>query len=134
MSDTTDEGERLGAVLRTRGYSVVDVPIGGLGGRARAVAPSLVLCDLDVGAAAAALATLLELDRSPPRVMVFSDRGPAAMATHPALELLRAELFPRPIDVIGVLRQVEAMLGAPSKLPGGSLMPPGSRSVKPASG
>ncbi len=135
LSDTTDEGERLGAALRTRGYSVVDVPVAGLASRARAVMPSLVLCDLDVAAAAPALAALLDLGLTPPpRVILFSDRGPAAMATHPAVERLGAELFPRPVDVFGVLRRVEALVGAPSKLPGGSLMPPGSRSVKPNPG
>ncbi|MBN2192232.1 MAG: hypothetical protein JW751_05405 [Polyangiaceae bacterium] len=131
MSDTTDEGERLGAVLRTRGYSVVDVPIVGLANRARLLAPSLVICDLDTGSAATALTALADLGQSPPpRVLVFSDRGPAAVATHPALERVHAELFPRPIDVFGVMRRVEALLGAPSKLPGGSLMPPISRSLR----
>lgn len=131
MSDSTDEGERLGAVLRTRGYAVVDVPTRRLAQRARRVGPSLVLCDLDGSEAQEALVALAEFGQGPiPHVLVFSDRGPAAIATHPALERLRAELFPRPIDVFEVLRRVEALLGAPSDLPGGSLMPPSARSAR----
>jgi hypothetical protein len=56
------------------------------------------------------------------------------MATHPAVERLGAELFPTSGRRLRRLRRVEALVGAPSKLPGGSLMPPGSRSVKPNPG
>ncbi|HSU39167.1 MAG TPA: hypothetical protein VLJ38_06360, partial [Polyangiaceae bacterium] len=47
MSDASAEAERLSAALRSRGYWVVDVPLGLLAGRVAVQRPSLVVLDAD---------------------------------------------------------------------------------------
>ena len=47
VSDASAEAERLISALRTRGYQVVDVPLGLLVNRVSVQRPALILCDAD---------------------------------------------------------------------------------------
>ena len=137
VSDTTAEGERLGAVLRARGYSVVDVPTDQLAERASGSLPSLVICDVEAPGAKDALLTMLGVPDSSEIALVVV--GESDQSIRSAVDLVGmgvADSFARPLDVAAMLRRAEALVGAPSSLPGGSLMPPAARSSRhgPASG
>ncbi len=136
VSDTTAEGERLGAVLRARGYSVVDVPTDQLAERASGTLPSLIVCDVDAPGARDALLSVLGVPESSEISLVVV--GESDQSIRSAVDLVGmgvADSFARPLDIAAMLRRAEILVGAPSSLPGGSLMPPARSSRQgPASG
>lgn len=133
LCDTTPEGERLGAALRARGYSVADVELTELAARSAKSMPQLVVCDLDARGskdALAAFAVLPDADRADVLAIAETsaslEHAAAHLGSRPAAHVLR------PVDPYAALRVVEALIGAPSGLPGGSLPPPSRQSPRPA--
>lgn len=135
VSDESDEGERLAAVLRARGYSVVDVPPGRLIERALARPPSLVILDVDANGAMGNLKALRSIPGGKQvTVLAVGELGKTFDLHAAELGQETGDMHVRPIDVYAVLRRVETLLGAPSALPGGSLMPPSNRLAQRPSG
>jgi hypothetical protein len=134
VTDSTPDGERLGAVLRARGYSVADVPQAQLPGRTRLGLPSLLLFATDAPNALDTLREVLELHGSGKLgLLLLGDSEAELQEAANSLQREVSAMFARPLDVYAILRTVEALIGAPSGLPGGSLMPPSRPSTRPPS-
>jgi hypothetical protein len=129
VSDASAEAERLTTALRTRGYSVVDVPLGLLASRVSVQRPSLILCDAD---AAAALDTIRRVREVPGGnridVLFLGEPGRTVDEHAGALQQEASGVFVRPVDELILLRKVEALIGAPSSRSAfNTRMPPANR-------
>jgi hypothetical protein len=134
VTDITLEGERLGAVLRARGYSVVDVPLRQLKDRAASTPPSLLVFAVDAPEASETLHDVLALAGIEKMQLVLLGESEAEVQQIArSLPLEPGGAFARALDVYAILRTVESLVGAPSGLPGGSLMPPSKTSTRPPS-
>ncbi len=129
VSDASAEAERLTTTLRTRGYAVVDVPLGLLANRVAVQRPSLILCDAD---AAVALDTIRRVREVPGGnridVLFLGEPGRTVDDQAGALQQEASGVFVRPVDEHILLRKVEALIGAPSSRgEHGTRMPPANR-------
>lgn len=115
VSDASAEAERLTTVLRTRGYPVVDVPLGLLVSRVSVQRPSLILCDCD---AAHALETIQRVREVPGGnrvdVLFLGEAGRTVDDPAGALQQQASGTFTRPVDEMLLLRKIEALIGPPS--------------------
>ena len=115
VSDASAEAERLTTALRTRGYPVIDVPLGLLVSRVSVQRPSLILCDAD---ATAALDTIHRVRETPGGnridVLFLGEPGRTVDEQAGALQQEASGVFVRPVDEFILLRKVEALIGAPS--------------------
>ncbi|MEO8901372.1 MAG: hypothetical protein ABI488_06665 [Polyangiaceae bacterium] len=115
VSDASAEAERLTTALRSRGYPVIDVPLGLLVSRVSVQRPSLILCDAD---ATAALETIKRLRETPGGnridVIFLGEPGRTVDEHASALQQEASGVFVRPVDDFILLRKVEALIGAPS--------------------
>jgi hypothetical protein len=132
VCDESPEGERVGAVLRARGYSVADVSHERLVERVSVQQPSLVICEVETDAG---LEVLRQLAGGPhwPRIHAIGvgDRTRALAEHAEELRQITVSTFERPVDTYALLRRVEALLGAPRTQP--SVMPPSRWSGPPDS-
>lgn len=113
VSDASAEAERLTASLRSRGYLVVDVPLGLLLGRVGAQRPAMVLCDADAPDALDVIERVKEVPGPKPIEVVFL-ADPARSSDERARGLATA-IFPRPVDVEALAQKVEALIGRPAR-------------------
>ncbi len=115
VSDASAEAERLTTALRSRGYPVIDVPLGLLVSRVSVQRPSLILCDAD---ATPALETIQRVREIPGGnridVLFLGEPGRAVDQQAGALQQEASGVFVRPVDDFLLLRKVEALIGAPS--------------------
>ncbi|HEX3777711.1 MAG TPA: hypothetical protein VHV51_24750, partial [Polyangiaceae bacterium] len=115
MSDASAEAERLTIALRSRGYPVIDVPLGLLVGRVSVQRPSLILCDAD---AAQALDTITRVREVPGGnridVLFLGEPGRTVEDQSATLQQQASGVFVRPVDDTLLLRKVEALIGPPS--------------------
>jgi hypothetical protein len=115
VSDASAEAERLTIALRSRGYPVIDVPLGLLVGRVSVQRPSLILCDAD---AAQALDTIQRVREVPGGnridVLFLGEPGRTVEEHSAGLQLQASGVFVRPVDDSLLLRKVEALIGPPS--------------------
>ena len=115
VSDASAEAERLTTALRSRGYPVIDVPLGLLVSRVSVQRPSLILCDAD---ATAALETIKRVRETPGGnridVLFLGEPGRTVDEHAGALQQEASGVFVRPVDDFILLRKVEALIGAPS--------------------
>jgi hypothetical protein len=133
VSDATEEGEHVAAVLRGRGYVVADVPRSVLAVRAREQMPALIVCDDDDGRGVEALTQVRELPHgSQVHAVLIGERSREFEQRAAALTAITSGIYMRPVDAYLVLRRVEALLGPPSALPAGTLMPSSARFAAPA--
>ncbi len=115
VSDASAEAERLTEALRQRGYSVVDVPLGLLLGRLAAQRPALILCDADAAGALETIARLREVRGGESvEVIFFGESGRVLSDQADALFHEASGAFIRPVDVLSLLRKVEALVGPPA--------------------
>lgn len=128
VTDKTDEGERLGAVLRARGYAVVDVPLPQLVERAAGLTPASVICDFDPPEARVALDALRALPGGPGiHVLVLGETGKALDRHADELGPQTSGMYLRPVDAYAILRRVESLLGPPGSPRSSSVSPPSLR-------
>jgi len=113
VSDASAEAERLTASLRSRGYLVVDVPLGLLLGRVGAQRPAIVLCDADAPDALDVIERVKEVP-GPKAIAVVFLADPARSSDARAQSLATA-IFPRPVDVEALAQKVEALIGRPAR-------------------
>ena len=115
VSDASAEAERLTTALRSRGYPVIDVPLGLLVSRVSVQRPSLILCDADANAA---LDTIRRVRDTPGGnridVLFLGEPGRTVEQHANALQQEASGVFVRPVDDFILLRKVEALIGAPS--------------------
>jgi hypothetical protein len=115
VSDASAEAERLTTALRTRGYAVIDVPLGLLVSRVSVQRPALILCDAD---AAAALDTIQRVRELPGGnridVLFLGEPGRTVDEHAGALQQEASGVFVRPVDELILQRKVEALIGPPS--------------------
>ncbi len=129
VSDASAEAERLTEALRQRGYLVVDVPLGLLLGRLAAQRPALILCDADAAGALDTIARLREVRGGESiEVIFFGESGRALSDQADALFHEASGAFIRPVDVLSLLRKVEALVGPPAVRAATSPNPSQSRS------
>jgi hypothetical protein len=126
--DVSAEAHRLTALLRERGYDVVEVPVGMLVGRVRVQMPDLILCDVDEDGALDAAHRLRDVPGGSGVDVVFiGDPGKTEQAERDALEHEASGLFLRPVDGHTLIGKVEALIG-PGPGPGSHRPPqPGPR-------
>lgn len=115
VSDASAEAVRISDMLRTAGYSVVDVPLSMLISRASVQKPNVVLLDAD---APGALDEVVKLRRQPGAgsvdfIYIGTGAGKIADADG-ALSHEGSAFFKRPVDVGGLVRKVEALTGGPA--------------------
>jgi hypothetical protein len=115
VSDASAEAERLTTALRSRGYPVIDVPLGLLVSRVSVQRPALILCDAD---AAAALDTIQRVREIPGGnridVLFLGEPGRTVDEHAGALQQESSGVFVRPVDDAILQRKVEALIGPPS--------------------
>ncbi len=129
VSDASAEAERLTEALRQRGYLVVDVPLGLLLGRLAAQRPALILCDADAAGALETIARLREVRGGESvEVIFFGESGRVLSDQADALFHEASGAFIRPVDVLALLRKVEALVGPPAVRAVASSNPSQSRS------
>jgi hypothetical protein len=122
VSDASAEAERLSAALRSRGYWVVDVPLGLLAGRVAVQRPSLVVLDADAAGTAEAVERMRAAGGDKPiDIVLIADLGAAHSESRSELERRAVGLFTRPINVDELVAKIEQLVG-----------PPGHRSDTPA--
>jgi len=118
VSDASAEAERLISTLRSRGYQVVDVPLGLLLSRVSVQRPALILCDAN---ALGAVDTVQRIHRDIAgghRVDVVFLRERGALPSPELTELIEREgsgSFYRPVDDAALARKVEALIGPPTR-------------------
>jgi hypothetical protein len=118
VSDASAEAERLLSALRTRGYQVVDVPLGLLVNRVSVQRPALILCDAD---APGAVESVQRVHRDVPgghRVDVVFIRERGAHSAPELTNIIEREgsgSFDRPVDDAALTRKVEALIGPPTR-------------------
>lgn len=115
VSDASAEAVRISDMLRTAGYTVVDVPLSMLISRASVQKPNVVLVDVD---ASGALDAVMKLRRQPGAgsvdfIYVGTGDGKITDADG-ALSHEGSAFFKRPVDVGGLVRKVEALTGGPA--------------------
>jgi CheY-like chemotaxis protein len=112
MSDASAEADRLSAALRGRGYTVVDVPLGLLAGRAAVQRPAAVICDAD---APGTLETLRRMQSAAGgRTIEVVLVGETASTSEPGRAELEAEssgFFTRPVSADELVSKVEQIIG-----------------------
>jgi hypothetical protein len=132
VCDDSPEGERVGAVLRARGYSVADVPHDRMLERISVQQPSLVICEVDSEGGLEVLRQLGQASHRPRiHTIALGDRTHALGEHAGELRQITVSTFERPVDTYALLRRVEALLGAPRALP--SVMPSSRWSTPPDS-
>jgi hypothetical protein len=118
VSDASAEAERLISTLRTRGYQVVDVPLGLLVNRVSVQRPALILCDAD---APGAVESVERIHRDVPgghRVDVVFVRERGSQSSPDLTSIIEREgsgSFDRPVDDAALTRKIEALIGIPSR-------------------
>jgi hypothetical protein len=113
VSDASAEAERLTASLRSRGYLVVDVPLGLLLGRVGAQRPAMVLCDADSPDVLDVIERVKEVP-GPRAIEVVFLVEPGRNSDERAVRLAAA-IFPRPVDVEALSQKVESLIGRPAR-------------------
>jgi hypothetical protein len=130
VSDASAEAERLISALRTRGYQVVDVPLGLLVNRVSVQRPALILCDAD---APGAVESVERIHRDVPgghRVDVVFVRERSSQSTPDLTSIIEREgsgSFDRPVDDSALTRKVEALIGPPTRHEPRPRLAPGGR-------
>jgi hypothetical protein len=130
VSDASAEAERLISALRTRGYQVVDVPLGLLVNRVSVQRPALILCDAD---APGAVESVERIHRDVPgghRVDVVFVRERSSQSTPDLTSIIEREgsgSFDRPVDDGALTRKVEALIGPPTRHEPRPRLAPGGR-------
>jgi len=130
VSDASAEAERLISALRTRGYQVVDVPLGLLVNRVSVQRPALILCDAD---APGAVESVERIHRDVPGghrvdVVFIRDRGSqSAPDLTSIIEREGSGSFDRPVDDAALTRKVEALIGPPTRHEPRPRLSPGGR-------
>jgi len=130
VSDASAEAERLISALRTRGYQVVDVPLGLLVNRVSVQRPSLILCDAD---APGAVESVERIHRDVPgghRVDVVFIRERGKASTFDLTSVIEREgsgSFERPVEEGPLTRKIEALIGPPTRHEPRSRLAPGGR-------
>ncbi|HKY40513.1 MAG TPA: hypothetical protein VJN18_31480 [Polyangiaceae bacterium] len=118
MSDASAEAERLISALRTRGYQVVDVPLGLLVNRVSVQRPALILCDAD---APGAVESVERIHRDIPgghRVDVVFVRERSSQSSPDLTSIIEREgsgSFDRPVDDATLTRKIETLIGPPTR-------------------
>jgi hypothetical protein len=118
VSDASAEAERLISTLRTRGYQVVDVPLGLLVNRVSVQRPALILCDAD---APGAVESVERIHRDVPgghRVDVVFVRERGGHSSPELTSIIEREgsgSFDRPVDDAALARKIEALIGPPAR-------------------
>jgi hypothetical protein len=118
VSDASAEAERLISALRTRGYQVVDVPLGLLVNRVSVQRPALILCDAD---APGAVESVERIHRDVPgghRVDVVFVRERGSQSSPELTSIIEREgsgSFDRPVDDGALTRKIEALIGPPTR-------------------
>jgi len=118
VSDASAEAERLISALRTRGYQVVDVPLGLLVNRVSVQRPALILCDAD---APGAVESVERIHRDVPgghRVDVVFVRERGSQSAPDLTSIIEREgsgSFDRPVDDSALTRKIEALIGPPTR-------------------
>lgn len=130
VSDASAEAERLISALRTRGYQVVDVPLGLLVNRVSVQRPALILCDAD---APGGVESVERIHRDVPgghRVDVVFVRERGAHTAPDLTGIIEREgsgSFDRPVDDAALTRKVEALIGPPTRHEPRPRLAPGGR-------
>lgn len=129
VSDASAEAERLTASLRTRGYLVVDVPLGLLLSRVGVQRPAIVLCDADAPGALEIIERMREVPGGTKVDVLFFGEAERVLDTESERVARQASgMFVRPVDLNSLMRKVEALIGAPRGGSGRpSLLPQGNR-------
>jgi hypothetical protein len=115
VSDASAEAERLTTALRSRGYPVVDVPLGLLMGRVAVQKPALILCDADAPGALDTVQRVREVPGGARIDVIFiGEPGQTVSELSDILQEEGSGIFVRPVDVFMLVRKVEALIGAPT--------------------
>jgi CheY-like chemotaxis protein len=110
VCDPSAEAEHAARMLRSKGYTVVDVPLSMLAARAAVQRPSVVLVDADSQGALDAVARVRELpDGESIHVLFAVSPGAMTGGGQDALTQEGAGLFLRPIDLEALLLQVDSL-------------------------
>jgi len=122
MSDASAEAERLSAALRTRGYWVVDVPLGLLAGRVAVQRPSLVVLDADTPGITETVQRMQAAGGGKPiDIVLIAEPSNAPPDSRRELVQIAAGLFTRPVNTAEIIARIEQVVG-----------PPGERTDAPA--
>ena len=116
MSDASAEAERLSAALRTRGYWVVDVPLGLLAGRVAVQRPSLVVLDADTPALLDTVQRMQAAASGKPIDIVLIAEPTSSPDSRGELEQRAAGVFARPVNTGEIIARIEHVVGPPGEL------------------
>src|SRR5262249_34197886 len=116
----------IALALRSRGYTVADVPLAMLAGRIAVQRPDVVLCDADAEDASSTLALVRQVDPEKPiPVILLGDRNGMIGGLAPGQV---QAVFARPANALELMGTVERLVGA---VPAGpASVPPSVRQAK----
>ncbi len=114
LCDASAEAGRLLTQLQTKGYSVVDVPLGLLLSRCRHEVPEVIICDADAHEAERRLTELNGLEIPNLKLILFGHED-GALRRLPALKELADFSFVRPLDQEAIVLQLAKLCSPPRK-------------------
>lgn len=114
LCDASAEAGRLLTALQTKGYSVVDVPLGMLLSRCRHELPEVIVCDADAHEADTKLAELSSLEL-PDVFLLLLGQPDGVLQRRPELTRIAHQHFVRPIDVDTVVDLIAQLCSPPRK-------------------
>ncbi len=114
LCDPSAEAGRLLNALQSRGFHIVDVPLGLLPNRTRYELPRLIICDADAHEAYLRLTEALE--ECPENVLVLLvGLRDGALGKNKKLASLATTCVYRPLDIDATARKIAELVGAPTK-------------------
>lgn len=118
VTDRSSESARIAEMLRTAGYSVLDVPLSMLVARVQSERPNVVLIDVDPDAALDEVSRVRKLPGGGAVDFVYFGNGSGMVRNaDDALTQDGSAFFLRPIDVGALVRRVESLTGGPKARP-----------------
>ncbi len=114
LCDASAEAGRILTALQSKGYSIIDLPLGLLLSRCRHELPEVIICDADAHEAEARLRELNDLELPALKLVLFG-HADGALSRAPSLRNFADATFRRPLDTEQVVAHIEAICSAPRK-------------------
>jgi hypothetical protein len=115
VSDASAEAEGIQTALREKSLTVTEVPLAMLVSRVPAQRPRVVLVDADAEGALEEVAKMRQLEGAESIHVIFLGKpGGTFSSSEEALANEGSGFFPRPINIIALVKKIEALVASPS--------------------
>ncbi len=114
ICDASAEAGRLLSALQSKGYAVVDVPLGLLPNRVHYEVPELVICDADAHESERRIKEMLAACEVAPKLILLGHED-GALRRNPELLAVATDTLFRPIDLDAAVKAARELVTAPRK-------------------